>query len=256
MDSQKKILLSDSDHEFVNAIKDGLEFKNHLECDFQTLFQLSPNGIFLFNDADVLLANKALLNIINWNIESSINLKLEELFDKSSLQKIKLWMKYLIVNQSPFNEQVILIRKAGSDFSIQLFISELQNSDNTSHFIGFLHSIQQYNPITNYQLANDVCNMLKRENIEITDKLEKKISQIIKIRTIDNNDLNNSFFTKRENEVLNLSMEGLSIKIIADKLSISSRTVEKYRTKLMEKSGAKNIVEVIVFALKNNLVKI
>jgi DNA-binding NarL/FixJ family response regulator len=51
-------------------------------------------------------------------------------------------------------------------------------------------------------------------------------------------------------------MEGLPIKIIADKLSISDRTVEKYRTKMMEKSGSSNMIEVIIFALKNRLIEI
>jgi DNA-binding NarL/FixJ family response regulator len=51
-------------------------------------------------------------------------------------------------------------------------------------------------------------------------------------------------------------MEGLPIKIIAYKLAIADRTVEKHRTRLMEKAGANNMIEVIVFALKNNLIEI
>jgi DNA-binding NarL/FixJ family response regulator len=48
----------------------------------------------------------------------------------------------------------------------------------------------------------------------------------------------------------------LTLKNIADRLAISDRTVEKYRTRLIEKSGAVNRIEVIVFALKNGLVEI
>jgi DNA-binding NarL/FixJ family response regulator len=51
-------------------------------------------------------------------------------------------------------------------------------------------------------------------------------------------------------------MEGLPIKVIADKLQISDRTVEKHRSKLMEKTKSSNMIEVIIYALKNNLVKI
>jgi DNA-binding NarL/FixJ family response regulator len=51
--------------------------------------------------------------------------------------------------------------------------------------------------------------------------------------------------TKRELEVLKLSSDGLPIKIIAQELNLSSRTVEKHRANIMEKFGAKNIIEVI-----------
>jgi len=66
--------------------------------------------------------------------------------------------------------------------------------------------------------------------------------------------MSESLFSKREQEVLKLSCKGLPIKIIADELSISDRTVEKHRASLMEKTGSKNIVEVIIYALKNELV--
>jgi DNA-binding NarL/FixJ family response regulator len=51
-------------------------------------------------------------------------------------------------------------------------------------------------------------------------------------------------------------MEGLPMKQIADKLSISDRTVEKHRANLMVKTNSKNMIEVIVFALRNNLIEI
>ena len=66
----------------------------------------------------------------------------------------------------------------------------------------------------------------------------------------------NKFFSKRENQVLCLSMEGLPTKIIADKLSISDRTVEKHRSRLMEKTNSNNMIEVIIFSLRNNLMEI
>jgi DNA-binding NarL/FixJ family response regulator len=48
-------------------------------------------------------------------------------------------------------------------------------------------------------------------------------------------------------------MVGLSIKMIADTLSISSRTVENHRENLMKKTNSNNMIGVITFALKNNL---
>ena len=55
-----------------------------------------------------------------------------------------------------------------------------------------------------------------------------------------------SNFTKRENEILALSADGLLIKQIASKLKISERTVEKHRSNIMEKTGTHSMVEAIL----------
>ncbi len=60
--------------------------------------------------------------------------------------------------------------------------------------------------------------------------------------------------TKAENDVLKLICEGYSIAGISEKLSISVRMVESYKTGLMAKTGSKNPINLAVFALKNHLV--
>ena len=62
--------------------------------------------------------------------------------------------------------------------------------------------------------------------------------------------------TKRENEILQLSCMGLPIKQISSKLKISDRTVEKHRSNLIEKTGSRNLIEVIAYAYKNALASI
>ncbi len=71
----------------------------------------------------------------------------------------------------------------------------------------------------------------------------------------ENND-NNILLTKREREVLQLIGEGYSNAEIAEKLFISIRTVDSHKTNLISKTGSKNIVSLLVYAIKNNLVKI
>ncbi len=60
--------------------------------------------------------------------------------------------------------------------------------------------------------------------------------------------------TKRELEVLKEVSEGLSTKLIADKLSISIRTVETHRINLMKKMEVHNSAELIRKAMKMNLI--
>jgi len=62
--------------------------------------------------------------------------------------------------------------------------------------------------------------------------------------------------TKREKEILQLMTEGLSNKEIADKLFVSERTIIGHKTNLMSKTGCKNTVGLLAFAIKNGLVTI
>jgi len=61
-------------------------------------------------------------------------------------------------------------------------------------------------------------------------------------------------FTKRESEILKLICEGYSNNQIADKLFISIRTVEGHKSNLISKTGVKNTISLVMYALKKNLV--
>ena len=54
--------------------------------------------------------------------------------------------------------------------------------------------------------------------------------------------------TPKEKEVLELLVEGMSSKQIADRLAISFHTVESHRKSLRVKFGARNVIEVITKA--------
>jgi two-component system response regulator NreC len=59
--------------------------------------------------------------------------------------------------------------------------------------------------------------------------------------------------TTREREILQLAAEGLSNSNIAEKLSISPRTVEQHRQSMMNKMEFNNQTELIRFALKRGI---
>jgi DNA-binding NarL/FixJ family response regulator len=62
--------------------------------------------------------------------------------------------------------------------------------------------------------------------------------------------------SKREKEILELISQGFSNHEISVMLMISQRTVERHRTNLLEKSGSRNSISLIVYALKNKLISI
>jgi DNA-binding NarL/FixJ family response regulator len=62
--------------------------------------------------------------------------------------------------------------------------------------------------------------------------------------------------TVRELEVLKLICQGMTNTEISDKLCVSPRTVEGHKASLISKTGSKNSVSLVMFAMKNNLVEL
>lgn len=67
-------------------------------------------------------------------------------------------------------------------------------------------------------------------------------------QTVDLND--------REIEVLRLVCQEFSNQEIADKIFLSVRTVEGYRARLFEKTGSKNLVGLVIFAIKRGIISV
>jgi DNA-binding NarL/FixJ family response regulator len=62
--------------------------------------------------------------------------------------------------------------------------------------------------------------------------------------------------TERELAVLTAICQGLSTPQIADLLSISRRTVDAHRARILEKTGCNNTASLVAHAIKMNLVEI
>ena len=80
------------------------------------------------------------------------------------------------------------------------------------------------------------------------DKLERLVSEFeshSNQQVIDNYDV--SF---REEQVLKMLNEGLSSQQMADKLELSKKTIDFYRSNIMRKFGLKSVTDLIRFALK------
>ena len=82
-------------------------------------------------------------------------------------------------------------------------------------------------------------------------------SQELLLKLIRNRKANAQIsLTHREQEVLNLICQGFSSMEIAAKLFLSERTVESHRANLLDKTGCRNSLSLVLYAFRNNLVTV
>ena len=72
----------------------------------------------------------------------------------------------------------------------------------------------------------------------------------------EHDELADDQLSSREREILVAVCRGLSNQEIADELFISTRTVDKHRANILEKTGCKNTASLVVYAIRNGIVDI
>lgn len=222
--------------------------------EFKVLFNMTPNGIFLFDGYAIFETNPALMQMLAINKDNLTTYTIEDLLDPVSYQKTKDLIERCTNGLlTSFCESVTLVPRNGEKFEAALHVSVYEKYSGYSLMVGLV-TLDNVKSAENEVFISDVFKVLKKENILVTESLGDKLTDIFKRHNVNMDRQESGFFTKRENQVLCLSMEGLPIKVIADKLSISNRTVENHRAKLMEKTNSKNMIEVINFARSNNLI--
>lgn len=102
-----------------------------------------------------------------------------------------------------------------------------------------IHTINQVYKNGVYFQADILANIIssKRQSSSQTDIILKDLSD-------------------REIEILNLIFNQYNTKEIAEKLHISERTVEGHRKNMLDKTRSKNVVGLILYGIKNNLLNI
>jgi DNA-binding NarL/FixJ family response regulator len=79
-------------------------------------------------------------------------------------------------------------------------------------------------------------------------------SLIVKSKFDPHKKRSGDLFTDREKQIIRLICLQHTAQEIGEQLFLSKRTVEGYRTRILEKMEAKNTAGVVVFALKHNLI--
>lgn len=85
--------------------------------------------------------------------------------------------------------------------------------------------------------------------------ISQKLSDVLPLSYARQRQVRSPFelLSAREREVLQLTVQGATSAMIAGKLALSPKTVDTYRSRLMEKLGVQNLPELVRFAIKHGL---
>ena len=192
---------------------------------FKKLYELIPLGIFIAENRKIIEGNKFFFNLIGNGEGLSTPVTLDDLFDFSANPSYKIKLaRFLngITKSSCFND---LKLKNNGDINFRLSLHYLENGIPDLKIVGTIIPYSQDDGLPfNGRLITGA-------------DLQQDMQEV-------------SFLTKREQEVLKLSAEGLPIKLIASELKISERTVEKHRSNILHKTNSGNIIEALAFIRK------
>lgn len=87
----------------------------------------------------------------------------------------------------------------------------------------------------------------------IAQVITKAYSQTVKKANVPDALVKTHTLTTREKEILSLYANGLSNQEISEKLNISIRTVETHKNNIMQKFNFRSTVDMVKFAIRNNL---
>ncbi len=116
----------------------------------------------------------------------------------------------------------------------------------------------------NGYLPKDICReellkgifAIKNGQDYFSEEVSKTIMQSFIYKVKHEDDKKEECLTKREIEILKYVSEGYINKEIADLLNISIRTVDSHKNNIMNKLKLKSSIDMVKYAIKNNLVKL
>lgn len=239
-----------------NRLSKYSKLKNLGKSKFSALLKLSPNGIFLFDGHGIFEANAAFMAMLNLNSDKLSSYSIEDILDRESYSTIKEKIHRCSIGLlDTFTEEVYLVSEGMCRLKCHFSVIVYEKSSDYTLMVGLLIKTNP-EPAKKLKIDTENLTMLNMRDTIETEWTGKQVQTVFRHQNAVLQEQAHRFFSKREIEVLSLSMEGLPTKLIADKLSISDRTVEKHRANLMEKTNSKNIIEVIFFAIRHNLIEV
>jgi len=215
-------------------------------------------GIFIYSENNFLLVNEKIEEITGYSKNKLNKLKIKDFIISDNNVVISKMKSCLNNIHDSFQLKLSIVKKNKKAVFVELFAKYIE-VDAKNAIIGIVVEItpentknnsnnttKEFSKIVDYlisigkkQVADEIINIKDLLSFEGVNKIQT-IKQKIKL-------------TKREQEILDLICEGYTNNEIAEKLFISSRTVDNHRANLLSKTSTKNTASLVAFAYKNNL---
>ena len=188
--------------------------------------------------------------------------------DEYKKYSVLYWMRDMPINQSWFFMQMSLffrntvqpLLKSNPDArSLKWYLHnfKLKPPGSYSHNISLtcsgLEFLTDGNMLIMLLIIKDVASLVK-ENTKWWAEFTINEKQRYHYHETNKNFVEGGVFSKREMEIFNLIKEGQNTKEIAEKLFISTHTVEKHRKNMLDLSGAKDFSSLIQICSIGNIV--
>jgi DNA-binding NarL/FixJ family response regulator len=214
MTEEIKVIIADDHQIFIDGVKSLLRKEKNI-----VFVHESPNG----NDAfDYISKNKADLLITDISMPglngTELTKKIKKVFPEVKVLVLTMFNDAAIINEIVQSEaEGYILKNMGKE---ELLKAITVIMDNGTYY-------------SNEVISSMLLHSKKRNRTAVEEKEE---------------------LTPRELEILKLISEEFSTAGIAEKLSISPRTVETHRKNILEKTQSKTIVGLIKYAFENNLI--
>lgn len=120
----------------------------------------------------------------------------------------------------------------------------------------FIKRMRQ-NGAKGYVLKDDTAEVIKEAILEVYkggEYYSEQLKSIVMNNVFQKQHDDVSMITKREKEVLELIAQGLTNKVISEKLFLSDHTVVSHRKNLISKFNAKNTAELVKITMEKGLI--
>lgn len=151
---------------------------------------------------------------------------------------------HIIRDQLPSAKVIVISMYSKMDFIIKALqagaIGYLVKDSTPEMLLNALNTVSQGHYYFDHTILEEIVEYLLKQHLSTASISEENYDKL----------------TRREQEVMRLVAQGLSSKEIASKLYISPKTVENHRTKIMEKMGFGNLVDLVKYAAKLGIINI
>ena len=191
------------------------------------------------SDVEVAACRQSLEELTKYLYRELIHVALVVIYSpyEQSIDEIK-----KLMHNFPRVKLLVLSMSANEDFILKLIKAGVQGhlgpDTDRSEILEAIYTLRNGYEFHAKTITNIILkSYISDEKIDVREK-EKRQKQL----------------SPREMEVFKLFAEGYSNRAIADKLFISVRTVETHKNNIMKKVNLKTTVDMVKFAIKNNII--